>query len=102
MALGNATRLAPDRIDLKVMRARALSAGSNDPPPPEAVTEMRAVLALDPDNLEALWVVGLGAARDNDRAEAAELFRRVLAMMPADAPDRAQVQRQLDALGVGE
>ncbi|MFQ5955727.1 MAG: c-type cytochrome biogenesis protein CcmI, partial [Kiloniellales bacterium] len=101
-ALGNAARLAPDQIDIKVMRARALSATSSDPPPPEAVHEMRAVLALDPDHLEALWVVGLGAARNNDRAAAAELFRRVLARMPPDAPDRALVQRQLDALGAGD
>ncbi len=101
-ALGNAARLAPDRVDVRVLRARALSALSSNPPPPGAVTEMRAVLALQPDNLEALWVVGLGEERANNRAAAADLFRRVLSLLPADAPNRSMVEQRLDALAAGE
>ena len=70
------------------------------------MTEPSSVRAADEvtrwDDEADVVVVGLGAARDNDRAEAAELSRRVLALMPADAPDRALVRRKLDALGAGE
>ena len=97
-ALGNAARLAPDRVDVRVLRARALSALSSNPPPPGAITEMRAVLALQPDNLEALWVVGLGEERANNRAVAADMFRQVLSLLPADAPNRSMVEQRLDAL----
>jgi cytochrome c-type biogenesis protein CcmH len=97
-ALGQAARLAPDRVDVRVLRARALSALSSNPPPPGAVTEMRAVLALQPDNLEALWVVGLGEERANNRTAATDLFRRVLSLLPADAPNRSMVEQRLDAL----
>jgi cytochrome c-type biogenesis protein CcmH len=97
-ALGRAAGLAPERVDIKVMRARAISAQSDDPPPPEAVAEMRRVLALEPDNVEAMWVVGIGEARDDNRAAAADLFRRVIDAMPPDAPERAIVQERLDAV----
>ena len=58
------------------------------------------MLALAPDHLEALWVVGLGEERANNREKAIALFEQVLTQMAKDAPDRALVQQRLDGLKV--
>ena len=100
-ALRSAADHAPQRADVLTAYAQALytPAKAADKPPPEYLTLMRRILALDPDNAQALWFVGNDAAASGDRKQAADLFRRLLARLPPNAPLRPQVQRQLDAVG---
>jgi Flp pilus assembly protein TadD len=64
----------------------------------DAVHDLRSALALEPRLLEARFALARALARSGDRvaaaAEAAELLRR----LPADAPQRAEVERLLTAV----
>ena len=62
---------------------------------------MRRVLALDPDNPAALFHLGEAAARAGDVAAARDHWQRLIAQVPADAPERARLQRLLDQLPPG-
>ena len=59
---------------------------------------MRRVLALDPQNPLALFYLGQAAAQAGDAAAARAHWQLLLAQVPADAPERAQIQRLLDQL----
>jgi len=72
-----------------------------DKPPADYIAVMRRILALEPTNAQALWFVANDAAQSGDRAGAATLYRRLLERLPANAPLRPQVQRQLEAVQGG-
>jgi cytochrome c-type biogenesis protein CcmH/NrfG len=46
-----------------------------------------------------MWFVANDAAQSGDRQQAAALYKKLLDRLPANAPLRPQVQRQLDAVG---
>ena len=60
------------------------------------------MVALDADNAEALFWLGRAAAERGEAAQAAAYWRKVLAQLPADAPQRAQLEALIDRLGAGE
>ena len=94
-----ASRLRND-LTAQVEYAEALLAqGRMDrPPSPEAVAQLQEVLALDPDHPVALFHLGRAAAARGDANAAARHWKRLIAQMPADAPERAQLERLLEGL----
>lgn len=94
-------RLAPQSVEALLGLARVVFPPSADPAgpvPAEFYDLMRRVLALDPDQPEALWFVGLNAAQQGDKAEALTRWRHLLALLPEDAPPRAQLLREIERL----
>jgi cytochrome c-type biogenesis protein CcmH len=99
-ALAHAMALAPERSDIQLDYAGALLQGSGAGKPPPAFGETVAkVLAREPDNRLALYYAGLAAAAAGRPAEARQHWQKLLATIPAEAPQRAELQRQIDALG---
>lgn len=99
---------APQRTDALLMLAEALTPASlNDPQakptalPAEAVAALQAVLKLDPDNRDALWVLGMDAANTGRRDEAATLWTRLLGQLNPNDPDHAFVRQRIEALKTG-
>lgn len=88
----------PDDLDAQLDYADALLAAAPDALSPAAVGQMRRVLALDPQNPMALFHLGQAAAQAGDAAAARQHWQLLLAQVPADAPERAQIQRLLDQL----
>ena len=66
---------------------------------PELVEQWRKVAALDAANPQALFLLGRAAAEAGEVGRARELWQRLLAAMPADAPQRAQLEGLLKQLG---
>jgi cytochrome c-type biogenesis protein CcmH len=64
----------------------------------KAEAAYRQVLQRDPRQPDALWQLGLAAAANGDKTEAAEHFHTLLAQLPAGSPSAAQVQKALDQL----
>jgi cytochrome c-type biogenesis protein CcmH len=64
-----------------------------------AVDQFRRVAALDADNPEALYFLGQAAAEQGDPERARTYWQRLLARIPKDAPERAQLQKLIDQLG---
>lgn len=94
-------RLAPQSVEALLGLARVLfppEASGSGPIPAEVTELMGRVLVLDPNQPEALWFAGLTAAQQGDKAVALAHWRRLLALLPPDAPPRAQLQREIDRL----
>ena len=102
-AYSRAAALAPDDPDVLTQYAEALvaQAGPGDVPPVEATNVMRRVLRLDGARQEALWVVGLADASQGNKAEAVELWTKLLAELDPGSTRYRQVKRRLDNLGGG-
>jgi cytochrome c-type biogenesis protein CcmH len=101
-AYAHAVKLKPDNVELKIAYAEAIIAAAGDQapsPPAEVTTLMREVLQTDPENREALWYVGLAEAEVGNKLAARELWGKLLAQLPAGAPERREVEQRIAALG---
>jgi cytochrome c-type biogenesis protein CcmH len=100
-AYAEVARRAPDDPGAQVDYAGALLAldSIDAPPSPELVAQLQKVLALDGDNPEALFHLGRAAAARGDAEAAVQLWRRLLAQLPADAPERAALEDLIQSLG---
>ncbi|MBV9555434.1 MAG: c-type cytochrome biogenesis protein CcmI [Alphaproteobacteria bacterium] len=98
-AYARAARLKPDDTAVKQQYAEAIiEAEGGDQPPAEATALMRQILGAEPQNAEALWYVGLAEAAAGHKDKAQDLFTKLLAQLPADAPARLEVEQRLAAL----
>ena len=90
---------------LTAARALIVAAGSGRDPrvavPAPAVTALQRVLAIAPDEPDALWYLGLAAAQRHDADAATGYWRRLLAALPPSGEDRKMVQAAVDALASG-
>ncbi|UEM20945.1 c-type cytochrome biogenesis protein CcmI [Skermanella mucosa] len=102
-ALASGVKAAPGRVDLLTAYADALiaSGGDQDTPPAPAVAVLRDVLKIQPDNPQALYFVGLDAARAANTAEASQLWGRLLTQLRPGSPEHAEVQSLLERLKQG-
>ena len=99
-AFARAAKLKPGDIGVKEQYAAAIiAAGSNgDQLPPLAAVLLREVLEAEPQNSQALWYVGLSEAASGRPEAARDLWTRLLAQLPADAPERKEVEQRLAGL----
>lgn len=65
--------------------------------PPEFVGLMREVLAVDPDNMDALYFAGIGALQMGDTRRARELWTKVMVQLP-EGEDKSEMKKQIDGL----
>lgn len=93
-AYDHALSLDPQRLEALTGKARALrqSAGAEDERYFEA---LRQVLARDPEDAEALLVLGGEALKKGDRAQAVEKWNRLLAGLPKSEPERADILERM-------
>jgi len=103
-ALAKAAASAPKNPAVLLAQARALieDAGTDKDPsqpiPDAAISALHQVTALEADQPDALWYLGLASAQHHDRKQAQSLWRRLLAKLdPASAQHKA-VETALDAL----
>jgi cytochrome c-type biogenesis protein CcmH len=101
-AYARAAKLKPDDVALKQQYAEAIveANGGGDSPPAAATALFRDILAAEPQNPEALWYVGISEAAAGHAQAAHDLWTRLLAQLPPNAPVRQQVQDRLAALKV--
>ena len=94
-----AIALLPGEVQARIEYAvLLLDEAEGDALPVQATNLMEEVLALAPDQPDALYFVGLAAAQKGDSARARTLWARLLVQLPAESPARAQVQQSLDSL----
>jgi cytochrome c-type biogenesis protein CcmH len=100
-AWAEAAKRAPSRLDVQLDYAGALIQGRPDLAKtlpaefPEAVKRIR---TLDPENPLGLFYAGVVARAEGRPDEAKTLWEKVLALMPDGAPEREQLQREIDTL----
>jgi cytochrome c-type biogenesis protein CcmH len=64
----------------------------------EAKKDFEAALALDPNDVMARYYLGVGAAQAGEKDRAIEIFAKMAAEAPAEAPYLSSVKRQLAKL----
>jgi cytochrome c-type biogenesis protein CcmH len=99
-AFEHAATLKPDDASIRLQEFQMLTARlqSNDPLPPRAAELLRQVLVIAPDQPEALWYLGVQAARDGNPAEARRDWTKLLGTLPPDSEDAKLVKSALDTL----
>ncbi len=97
-ALANAYRLLGDKPEVMLLYADAL-AYVNDKnltgKPAELVFK---ALALEPDNMNALWLGGMAKAQQGDTVEAAKLWKKLEGLLPAGSDSQKEIQDLLSKL----
>jgi cytochrome c-type biogenesis protein CcmH len=100
-AYARAVKLRPGDVALKESYAEAIIATAADDataPPAEATTVLRDILQAQPKNQMALWYLGLSEADAGRKQAARDLWSRLLAELPASAPERKEVEQRIAAL----
>lgn len=99
-AYKKAAQLAPGDVQVRLEYASLLLAEVPEGAalPPEFVRLMREVVAVDPQNPDALYFLGVSASQTGDSAKARDYWTRLLAVLPEGSEDRVAIQKQIDAL----
>jgi choline-sulfatase len=90
-----ADRAEPDNPVVLANLGIVLSDGGK---PSDGIAPLTRALAIDPDFHEARFNLAIAYARTSNRVEAAREAEELLRRLPADAPQRAEVQRLLAAM----
>jgi cytochrome c-type biogenesis protein CcmH len=98
-AFRNAIAYSGDSAARRADLGEAMSAAANGVITAEAKTEFERAVALDADEVKARYFLGVAAEQDGRAAEAASIWRAMLAKAPADAPWRPLVQAALVRVG---
>ena len=99
-ALQHAVALKPDDIGIKLHAFQAMIANWEPQQnlPPAAVALLRQVIAVAPDQPEALWYLGIDAAHNGHADDARRTWTRLLALLPPNGDEAGLVKQALGAL----
>lgn len=104
-AYARAAALAPDNNDLLRAYADALlTAGRGEEVPPLLETGLRRILASEPNDLQALWFLGIAAQKAGQPEEARRLWGRMRDQFQEGSQERRAIEgrmSQLPASGAG-
>jgi cytochrome c-type biogenesis protein CcmH len=98
-AYRNAISYGGDSADRRADLGEALTGAAGGVVTSEAKAEFERAVALNADDAKAGYFVGLAAEQDGRKADAASIWRAMLAKAPADAPWRPLVQAALLRVG---
>jgi cytochrome c-type biogenesis protein CcmH len=94
-AFHSAISYGGDSADRRADLGEAIAAAAGGVVTAEAKAEFERALAFDADQAKANYYLGLAAQQDGRSADAASIWRAMLAKAPADAPWRPLVQAAL-------
>ncbi len=98
-AYRKALRLLPREVQVRIdYGGMLLDEAETETLPPELVSVMGEVLAIDPNQPDALYFLGMDAAAQGNVAQARTLWTHLLDRLPDDSSARGQVQQMLDGL----
>ncbi|MGO4126236.1 c-type cytochrome biogenesis protein CcmI [Inquilinus sp. YAF38] len=98
-AYARAAALAPDNNDLLRAYADALlTAGRGEEVPPLLETGLRRILASDPNDLQALWFLGVAAQKAGQPEEARRLWGRMRDQFREGSQERRAIEGRMSQL----
>jgi cytochrome c-type biogenesis protein CcmH len=94
--LRRAIKLSPGQADLHAMLGEALAGSTDDGSmPPQAITEFRRALALEPTNLASQFFLARAQVQSGDVAGGVAVWRALQAQLPPGDPRRAMVENEI-------
>jgi cytochrome c-type biogenesis protein CcmH len=102
-AYEHAVAQRPGEVAIRLQAAEGLLSGlkPDDALPPPAVTLLRQVEAVAPEEPAVLWYLGVVAARDAHPVDAKRYWTRLLTNLPADGANARMVKGAMDKLQGG-
>ena len=105
-AARKARERTPERADVQVAYANAVlqTQPRNDTPKPlpeEATSALRLALKAEPENKDALWLLGLDAMMSGRKDEAADHWGKLITQFKPSDPEYTLLKGRLDALKAG-
>jgi cytochrome c-type biogenesis protein CcmH len=99
-AFDHAEKLKPGDVEISMQEVEAILTNRkpDDAIPARAVTLLKQIEAVAPDQPEVLWYLGMVAARAGQRDEAKRDWQRLLALLPADSEVHKTVVEALQTL----
>jgi cytochrome c-type biogenesis protein CcmH len=99
-AYRKAIKLLPTDATVRLEYASLLldEVPANAPLPPDFVGLMREVNAIDPNQPDALYFLGVSEAQLGNRAKARDYWTRLLKALPEGSEDRGEIQKMIDGL----
>ncbi|WP_425407393.1 c-type cytochrome biogenesis protein CcmI [Hwanghaeella sp.] len=97
-ALEKAGEAFPQETSVMLLRGRLIRSMAGMPTTEQSQTLMDNVLAIDPNNVEALWFKAIGALDAGNRDVAADYFNKAVSVLPEGSDDRAALEQQRDKL----
>lgn len=98
-AANHAIKLKPKAVEPRLALAQIqLGDAPEDHLPGDFLATLHQVLTIDPDNTTALYYLGAAEASGGHASEARKYWQKLLAKMPANQPERADLQKRFDAL----
>ncbi len=91
-------RLQPDDIETMLQYANNLAMARNGRVAGEPAALLDKVLQREPNNPNALWLMGMGKAEEGRFADAKQYWQKLLSLLPADSESLPQVRQMLAAL----
>jgi cytochrome c-type biogenesis protein CcmH len=99
-AFDRAAKLKPNDVEIPLQEVEAMLTNRkpDDAIPPRAVTLLKQIETVAPDQPAVLWYLGVVAARNGQRDEARRDWQRLLPLLPADGEDHKTVVDALQTL----
>lgn len=97
-ALEKAGQAFPQETTIMLLRGRMIRSMAGTSTTAQSQALMEDVLAVDPNNVEALWFKGIGALEQGDRDAARQSFDKAVSVLPEGSQDRAALEQQRDKL----
>lgn len=98
-AANHAIKLKPQAVEPRLALAQIqMGDAPEDKLPADFLATLHDVIGIDPDNTTALYYLGAAAEAKGQSAEARKDWEKLLAKMPADQPERAEIKKRVDAL----
>ncbi|HEY5140709.1 MAG TPA: c-type cytochrome biogenesis protein CcmI, partial [Methylococcales bacterium] len=91
-AFANAYRLLGDQAEVMLLYADALAYASDKNLAGKPTELIFKALALEPDNLTALWLGGMAKAQQGDAASAIKLWKKLEALLPPGSDSQQEIQ----------
>ena len=99
-AIDHAIRIKPTDVDVQLALAeiQKSAAAPGDDTPKDFIATMRTVLKLDPENVSALYYVGLAEQKTGHEAQANVLWSKALSLASANDPLAISIRNRLRAV----
>ncbi len=91
-AFANAYRLLGDQAEVMLLYADALAYASDKNLAGKPTELIFKALALEPDNLTALWLGGMAKAQQGDAASAIKLWKKLEALLPPGSDSQQEIK----------
>jgi cytochrome c-type biogenesis protein CcmH len=91
-AFANAYRLLGDQPEVMLLYADAIAYANNKNLTGKPTELIFKALALEPDNLTALWLGGMAKAQQNDTVTAIKLWKKLEALLPPGSESQLEIQ----------